>query len=281
MQILFTLCVLISTFLDPTEGEVVEHFWDSPECMKFFYKQKVPDFGATLPDVVHLCQRFLNTYHFATLYSTYHRTAVYSAYVFEPSTGGGREKNWFLEPQLVNHTWSGEMTDGYWLSKDNPGIYLGEKQALDEDYTNSGFDRGHLNPNGHHAVPGRNSTFTLTNIVPKNPKLNQNAWRLHESKITDLFNANCHQAYVLVGVVPSSNNWIIKNNVQRVNLPEYIWNAYCCIDQNGRPILSGAATALNTELNVVVEHTLDEMVDFFQQYSDTPVGELFSGRCKA
>lgn len=45
------------------------------------------------------------------------------------------------------------MKDGYWLGQDYPGIYLGEKQALNEDYTNSGFDRGHLNPNGHH--PGR------------------------------------------------------------------------------------------------------------------------------
>lgn len=43
------------------------------------------------------------------------------------------------------------MEDGYKLSQQNPDIYLGEKQALNEDYTNSGFDRGHLNPNGHHA----------------------------------------------------------------------------------------------------------------------------------
>lgn len=43
------------------------------------------------------------------------------------------------------------MKDGYWLGKDHPGVYLGERQALNEDYTHSGFDRGHLNPNGHHA----------------------------------------------------------------------------------------------------------------------------------
>lgn len=130
-------------------------------------------------------------------------------------------------------------------------------------------------------VPSRNATFTLTNVVPQNPTLNQNAWNKHESKLTSLFNANCHQAYVLVGAIPSSNNWIVKNNVKRVNIPEYIWNAYCCVDQNGRPILSGAATALNTELNVVVERSLDEMVNFLQQFSDAPVDELFSGQCRA
>lgn len=42
------------------------------------------------------------------------------------------------------------MKDGYWLGQDHPGVYFGERQALNEDYTNSGFDRGHLNPNGHH-----------------------------------------------------------------------------------------------------------------------------------
>ena len=51
----------------------------------------------------------------------------------------------------MNPSWNGEMRDGYWLGQDNPGIYLGENQALNEDYTHSGFDRGHLNPNGHHA----------------------------------------------------------------------------------------------------------------------------------
>lgn len=39
-------------------------------------------------------------YHFATLFDTNHRIAVYSAYIFQPSNGGGREKSWFVEPQV-------------------------------------------------------------------------------------------------------------------------------------------------------------------------------------
>ena len=53
--------------------------------------------------------------------------------------------------QLVDLSWQAEMKDGYWLGKDYPGVYQGERQALNEDYTHSGYDRGHLNPNGHHA----------------------------------------------------------------------------------------------------------------------------------
>lgn len=65
----------------------------------------------------------------------------------------------------MNASWQAGMKDGYWLGKDHPGVYLGERQALNEDYTHSGFDRGHLNPNGHH--PGtreREETFPDQNL---------------------------------------------------------------------------------------------------------------------
>lgn len=130
-------------------------------------------------------------------------------------------------------------------------------------------------------VPSRNATFTLTNVVPQNPKLNQNAWRIHESEFTDLFRAKCSKAFVLVGAVPSADNWIIKNNVKRVNIPDYLWNAYCCVDNNGRPIESGAGAARNTEDNWVEKLSLDELGEFLQQFTNQPVGELFHNNCRA
>lgn len=280
MYSLVRLCAPLLLLLS-VHADVVDRFEDAPDCLEYFYQQKVPEWGSSTPGAARLCQRFVNRYHFATLYDTKHRIAVYSAYVFQPSNGGGREKRWFVEPQLVKATWQAEMQDGYWLGKDNPGVYLGEQQALNEDYTNSGFDRGHLNPNGHHAVPSRNATFTLTNVVPQNPKLNQNEWRIHESELTTLFLEKCSKAYVLVGAVPSADNWIVKNDVKRVNIPDYIWNAYCCVDNNGRPIQSGAATARNTEANVVQRVTVEQLEGFLQQFSNVPVGELFYNSCRA
>ncbi|CAL1571177.1 unnamed protein product [Knipowitschia caucasica] len=273
------VCALLSLVLW-VYADVVERFEDEPECLEFFYKEKVPVWGEATPDAARLCQRFANRYHFATLYDTKHRIAVYSAYYFQPSNGGGRERRWFVEPQLVNSSLQSEMKDGYWLGKDNPGVYLGEKQALNEDYTHSGFDRGHLNPNGHHPVPSRNATFTLTNVIPQNPKLNQNSWRIHESQLTDLFRANCSKAFVLVGAVPSADHWIVKNGVKRVNIPDRIWNAWCCLDNNGHPIQSGAAAARNTEENKVEKMTLDEMGEYLQQFSNQPVGALFYNDCR-
>ncbi|XP_036414775.1 endonuclease domain-containing 1 protein-like [Colossoma macropomum] len=280
MQTAAALSVIIGFFVALTEGDVVSDFQDEPDCIKFFYKGKVPQWGSTTSGAARLCQRYQNTYHFATLYDTYNRIAVYSAYIFGPSNGGGRETRWFVEPQLVNQNWEGEMKESFVLEKEHPDVYQGERQALNVDYTSSGFDRGHLNPNGHHAVPSRNATFTLTNVVPQSPKLNQNAWANHEANLANIFKAQCDKAYVLVGAIPSADNWIIKNNVKRVNIPEYVWNAYCCVNSNGVPIRSGAAIALNTDQNIVEEYTLSKLVEFLQKFSNTAVGELFYNQCQ-
>uniref|UniRef100_A0A4W5M406 Si:dkey-243k1.3 n=1 Tax=Hucho hucho TaxID=62062 RepID=A0A4W5M406_9TELE len=258
-----SLCVLLAGTLSLVEGDVVANFEDIPECVEYFYQGKVLGWGVAIPGAARLCQRFYNRYHFATLYDTNHRIAVYSAYRFQPSNGGGREKSWFVEPQLVNLTWGAEMKDGYWLGKDHPRVYLGER----------------LHPLW--LRPHCNATFTLTNVVPQNPKLNQNAWVRHESQLTDLFNAQCAQTYVLVGTIPSTDNWIVKDNVRRINIPEYIWNAYCCVDNNAEPVRSGGATALNTEQNRVDQHSLLELNGFLQQYSNAPIGELFHNNCQA
>lgn len=46
--------------------------------------------------MVNICTR----YHFATLFDTKHRIAVYSAYYFQPSSGRDKKHQWFVEPQV-------------------------------------------------------------------------------------------------------------------------------------------------------------------------------------
>lgn len=46
-------------------GSTKEHlciffFQDEPECMKYFYREKVPGWGSSTPGAVRLCQRFVN-----------------------------------------------------------------------------------------------------------------------------------------------------------------------------------------------------------------------------
>lgn len=58
-----------------------------------------------------------------------------------------------------------------------------------DDYTGSGFDRGHMAPNygirsqyGHLA---QLETFLMSNIAPQRPGLNRNIWQEAEAKIAD------------------------------------------------------------------------------------------------
>lgn len=58
-------------------------------------------------------------------------------------------------------------------------------QVTYDDYTHSGFDRGHMAPN--HAIATRygcqaqKQTFLMSNIVPQNPDLNQGPWKKLEN----------------------------------------------------------------------------------------------------
>ncbi|XP_035240420.1 endonuclease domain-containing 1 protein-like isoform X2 [Anguilla anguilla] len=281
MQVLAALCFLVLAHLPPLRGEVVGSFQDVPDCLDFFYEGWVPEWGAANPNAARLCQRLNNRYHFATLYDTSNRIAIYSAYLFQTKDNKSTENEWCIEPQLVNMSWEKDMKDEKDLKgdKDKVNVYFGERQALDEDYLKSKYDRGHLNPKQHQSGDSRQATFTLTNVVPQTPNLNQKAWNDYETYLQKELKT-CSQAYVLVGAIPSADNWIIKNNVKRVNIPDHIWNAYCCLDKNGRPIRSGGATAPNTEKTSVKKHTLSELKAFLSQYQ-SPVGQLFLNNCGA
>nr|XP_014354311.1 PREDICTED: endonuclease domain-containing 1 protein-like [Latimeria chalumnae] len=94
-------------------------------------------------------------------------------------------------------------------------------QAVDKDYGgNSFFDRGHLNPNGHHNTPeSRDATFTLTNAVPQYRNANAEWARQYEEKIKVLTN-KCTKTFIITGTIPG--NTLLN---ARVNVPEYIWSS--------------------------------------------------------
>ncbi|XP_042193385.1 endonuclease G, mitochondrial [Callorhinchus milii] len=68
------------------------------------------------------------------------------------------------------------------------------------DFKRSGFDRGHLAAaaNHRHSPSAMSDTFYLSNVVPQNPNLNQNAWNNLEKYCRSLtkFNKN---VYVCTG----------------------------------------------------------------------------------
>lgn len=107
-----------------------------------------------------------------------------------------------------------------------------ESQAVELDYINSTFTRGHLNPSLHHRTKLRRSaTFTLTNVVPQKTGSNDGPWEFLEQTVNATLSAHClGEAYVVTGIIPyRGKDPRIKN---RVAVPEYLWSAYCCPEYN-------------------------------------------------
>src|SRR5207249_579941 len=68
------------------------------------------------------------------------------------------------------------------------------------DYTNSGFDRGHMCPHSDRAHNKTMSyaTFVMTNIIPQAPNLNREAWDQLEIYGRDFVKEGNH-LYIIAG----------------------------------------------------------------------------------
>ncbi|KAL6117637.1 uncharacterized protein ACO6RY_15378 [Pungitius sinensis] len=105
---------------------------------------------------------------------------------------------------------------------------VSESQAVEEDYKDTNFTRGHLNPNQHQRIAhDRQATFTLTNIVPQHEGSNNGPWSDFEKEVLRKFNSYCNETmYVITGVMPYRPEPLLMKG--RVSVPEYMWSAYCC-----------------------------------------------------
>uniref|UniRef100_A0AAY5K0X4 Uncharacterized protein n=1 Tax=Esox lucius TaxID=8010 RepID=A0AAY5K0X4_ESOLU len=172
-----------------------------------------------------ICQFYKNDYRFATLYDMNNKIPMFSAYKFTGGRGSGNniDDTWKIEPQvgLLQITFSQGAQYTH--------------QAVDQDYKNVNTDplvnRGHLFPVMHaDGDDAKESTYTLTNIVPQVQTFNGGSWKLMEENVTKIMNQSCKnsnnntEAYVVTGAVPSENNTL--NN--RVNIPSFMWTAFCC-----------------------------------------------------
>uniref|UniRef100_A0A3Q2PJR1 Endonuclease domain-containing 1 protein-like n=1 Tax=Fundulus heteroclitus TaxID=8078 RepID=A0A3Q2PJR1_FUNHE len=216
----FTAALL---FLLPWFGGLVvgELSKDFSQCLQFFYN-KTPPAGINVKEHQPICQRYNNTYRFASLYHRQHRAPLYSAYILSPADGPRPVTPWMYEPQLAGA--SPDMRP-FGRTVDQNVV---ESQAVDQDYTNSGFTRGHLNPSSHQRTEDdRKATFTLTNIVPQKEGSNSGPWSQFEENVSKRFNNFCTGSmYVITGVMPYKSKTHKINN--RVYVPEYLWSAYCC-----------------------------------------------------
>jgi len=79
------------------------------------------------------------------------------------------------------------------------------KSPRHDDYTGSGYDRGHMAPNFAIASRfGREAqieTFLTSNISPQRPELNRGPWRDIEHRVAKIY-AQRHPVWVVIGAIP-------------------------------------------------------------------------------
>ncbi|XP_062912541.1 endonuclease domain-containing 1 protein-like [Mobula hypostoma] len=237
------LCFLLLAASRPgiVRGKVVKDF---QECNWFFRDKVSPQgFGNdSASNLVRICQKYKNDYHFATLYQTDHRIPMYSAYRYPCSMGqdeAHRPAAWFLEPQIDNLNLPDEMANNI--------NSLGKLQALNSDYKGEDYQRGHVYPFKLNNKTSGTSTCTLTNAVPMTPKANKIWYRKVEAVVTKLAGA-CHKSGRVMYLVTGPANITEEKLKGRVSVPGFAWTALCCAfpqDQSEDPCQS---TPMSAEL---------------------------------
>uniref|UniRef100_UPI0037E7FB3F endonuclease domain-containing 1 protein-like n=1 Tax=Semicossyphus pulcher TaxID=241346 RepID=UPI0037E7FB3F len=218
------LLLLLPWFGGLVLGEISSNF---SQCLDFFYQRSPPQ-GISAAGYQPICQRYKNQYHFASLYHRQQRAPLYSAYVLSAADGKRPKPVWMYEPQLSFSRADPQMK----VFVDPVDQNVIDSQAVLQDYKNSNFTKGHLNPSMHQKTKeNRKATFTLTNIVPQQAGSNNGPWNQLEEDVLNKYKTFCNASmYVITGGLPyeSGPRWI-KN---RVSVPEYMWSAYCCPSYN-------------------------------------------------
>ena len=110
------------------------------------------------------------------------------------------------------------------------------KQILTSDYTNGGFDRGHMTRSADRTTANVDnaSTFYLTNIVPQQADLNQGVWAQFENALADSATKGGRAVYVITGPIyaPSHPLTFLKNE-GKVAVPDSTWKIALIGPRNG------------------------------------------------
>ncbi|KAE8637100.1 hypothetical protein XENTR_v10003321 [Xenopus tropicalis] len=260
--------------------EILQNFSDVPPCQAFFYQGQEPT-GLASPSTARICQRLQGQYYYATLYHRDARVPIYSAYILEKSTTSRPDlssTNWYLEPMLADLP-QGDMLQPSQSAMQNESEKVTDSQAVNDDYRNSGFSRGHLNPSGHHSAESQISTFTYTNMAPQQGNFNSGTWNNYETFLKDSILPGCSQTHVVTGIIlsgshPGEGVWLRG----RVNVPTFYWSAFCCVRGDGSRRAEGRLGS-NTAPYEVLAKSIPELEAILGREYGGAVS-LFSGGCQ-
>ncbi len=110
----------------------------------------------------------------------------------------------------------------------DPALPDGWYQVKPSDYTNSGYDRGHMAPSADRTATREDNEalFLMTNIVPQAPDNNQGPWVQLEEHCRDLARSG-NELYIITGVRGTQETLESGN----VRVPESLWKVVVALPE--------------------------------------------------
>lgn len=132
----------------------------------------------------------------------------------------------------LNRSWLGSIDrqDDFRPDDDLP---QGWDKITPKDYSNSGYDRGHLAPSGDrtNSVANNSATFLMTNIIPQAPDNNRGPWSELEKYSRSLVDQG-KELYIIAG--GSGKKGAIAKG--KMSVPKETWKIIVVLDQPGAGI---------------------------------------------
>jgi endonuclease G len=164
--------------------------------------------GAT-PSIATPTNYFMNKTYYVVSYNRDEAKPNWVSWHLQSSDIGSTSRQSFLTDASLPSSWYSVITD---------------------DYTGSGFDRGHDCPSADRtsSLDANNAVMLMTNIIPQAPNLNQIAWaRMEDSCRQLVFSPSNKELYVIMGSFGSggtgSNGYAMSINNGKIVVPQYIW----------------------------------------------------------
>lgn len=144
--------------------------------------------------------------------------------------------------------WVAWRLDSSWIGdaprqddfRPDPALPAGWYQVTDQDYSGSGYDRGHMTPSGDRtrSIPDNSATFLMTNMVPQIAANNQGPWEEFESYCRTLAQAG-NELYIMSGV--EGNIGTIAQG--RVVVPRSTWKVVIVLPNGGNDLQRASKSA--------------------------------------
>ncbi|HEX2120183.1 MAG TPA: DNA/RNA non-specific endonuclease, partial [Thermoanaerobaculia bacterium] len=165
---------------------------------------------------------------------------------YNRSRGTANWVSWHLDD-----TWTGFLSRVDTFRAD-PAVPPDWYRVLATDYTNTGFDRGHMVPNADRnpetSIPINQATFLMTNMIPQSPDNNQGPWADLENFLRTLLPAN--EVYVVAGGAGTggtgSNGFATTIANGNVTVPAQTWKVALVLPKDGGDDVSRVTAGTRT-----------------------------------